>query len=735
MSVADRIVALATRGFITPLDADSLLDGNGLLTAAVADKMIENVVGVFGLPFAVAPNFLVNKKDYVVPMVVEEPSIVAGVSGAAKLFRESGGFTVTATDPILIGQIQIIDVKDPDEVIRSLYSSEAQLIELANRLQPKLLARGGGAQEIEYYKYRLPDGRWTVVLHLLVDTRNAMGANIVNSMCEGLAPRIESICGGRVCLRILSNLADRSLVTASVTIPLALLGKDSYSADHVRDGIVLANDFANTDPYRAATHNKGIMNGIDAVALATGNDWRSVEAGAHAYAARDGAYRALTNWSTEANGDLHGVLTLPIKVGIVGGSQASNPAAALGLELTATQSATELAELMGAVGLAQNFAALRALVTEGIQKGHMSLHARALAASAGASPEMFDKVVAGMVASGEVKSWKAGELVDSLRGGDAREPGSVPADAASGVASGKVILLGEHAAVYDKHVLALPIEAAITARVAERTAGVKISIPEWDVQQEWLPGQPLRSSAAAIVSLIMEKFGVGSLGFDLYIHSRIPAAMGLGSSAALAVAVIRAFDNLLRRKMSDVEVDKLAFECERLAHGTPSGIDNNIATYGEPVLYSKGSRTRTKPMALAETPPLVVAASGIKGNTKDMVAGVRFRYERNRELYGTIFDEIDEISVAGSVALRECDYEQLGSLMNVCQGFLNAIEVSTPELEKMIDIARKCGAIGAKLTGAGGGGSIVALCPGKENIVSRALQDAGYQIIRMTDHP
>lgn len=735
MSISDRILALAIRGFITPQDADSLLDGNGLLTAAAADKMIENVVGVFGLPFAVAPNFLVNKKDYVVPMVVEEPSIVAGVSGAAKLVRECGGFTVSATEPILIGQIQIIDIKDPDKVIRSLYSSEALLIELANNLQPKLLARGGGAQEIEYYKYRLPDGRWTVVLHLLVDTRNAMGANIVNSMCEGLAPRIEKICGARVSLRILSNLADRSLVTARATIPLALLGKDSYTADHVRDGIVLANDFANTDPYRAATHNKGIMNGIDAVALATGNDWRSVEAGAHAYAVRDGAYRALTTWSTEANGDLHGVLTLPIKVGIVGGSQASNPMAAIGLELTDTHSATELAKLMGAVGLAQNFAALRALVTEGIQKGHMSLHARTLAATAGAPPEIFDKVVAGLVASGDVKSWKAGELVDSLRAGDTPNPDSVPADAASGVASGKVILLGEHAAVYDKHVLALPIEAAITARVAELAAGIRLSIPEWDVQQEWLPGQPAPSSAAAVVALITEKLGIGSRGFDLHIHSRIPAAMGLGSSAALAVALIRAFDNFLQRKMSDVEVDKLAFECERLAHGTPSGIDNNIATYGEPVLYSKGSRSRTKPMNLAEAPPLVVAASGIKGNTKDQVAGVRFRYERARDLYTTIFDEIDEISVAGSVALRECDYEQLGSLMNVCQGFLNAIEVSTPELEKMIDIARKNGAIGAKLTGAGGGGSIVALCPGKEKNVANALQNAGYQIIRMTVSP
>jgi len=733
MSIADRILALAVRGFITPLDADALLDGNGLLTAPAADKMIENVVGVFGLPFAVAPNFLVNKKDYIVPMVVEEPSIVAGVSGAAKLIRQSGGFTVTATKPILIGQIQIIDVEDPDEVIRSLYSSEPMLIELANSLQPKLLVRGGGAQEIEYYKYRLPDGRWTVVLHLLVDTRDAMGANIVNSMCEGLAPQIEKICGGRVSLRILSNLADRSLVSARATIPLTSLGNEDYAADHVRDGIVLANDFANSDPYRAATHNKGIMNGIDALALATGNDWRSVEAGAHAYAARDGAYRALTSWTIEANGDLLGVLTLPIKVGIVGASQAANPAAALGLELAAAHTATELAELMGAVGLAQNFAALRALVTDGIQKGHMGLHARALAASAGASPEIFDQVVAGMVASGEVKSWKAGELVERLRGDEVHKADSLPADAASGVASGKVILLGEHAAVYGKHVLALPVEAAITARVAERVSGIRMSIPRWDIQQEWLPGQPAPSGAAAVVALITEKLGVASHGFELHIHSRIPAAMGLGSSAALAVAVIRAFNNLLRRKMSDIEVDKLAFECERLAHGTPSGIDNNIATYGEPVLFSKGSRSRTKPVKLAEVPPLVVAASGIKGSTKEQVAGVKFRYERSPQLYETIFDEIDEISVAGSVALRECDYEQLGALMNVCHGLLNALEVSMPELEKMIDIARKNGAIGAKLTGAGGGGSIVALCPGKENNVAHALQEAGYQIIRMTE--
>lgn len=732
MSVTERILALACRGFISPQDADTLLDGNGVLTAQAADKMIENVVGVFGLPLAIAPNFLVNRKDYVVPMVVEEPSIVAGVSGAAKLIRESGGFAVEASAPILIGQIQIVDIDDADKVIRTLFQSEAALLELANGLQPKLQARGGGATAIEYYKYRLADGRWTVVLHLLVDTRDAMGANIVNTMCEGLTPQVESLCGGRVCLRILSNLADRSLVTARVTIPLRLLAREGFSAEQVRDGIMLANQFANADPYRAATHNKGIMNGIDAVALATGNDWRSIEAGAHAYAARDGAYRSLTSWSEEANGDLGGALTLPIKVGIVGGSLQSNPSAQLGLGFTAVQSATELAELMAAVGLAQNFAALRALVTDGIQKGHMSLHARGLAASAGAPPEIFDKVVAGMIESGDVKSWKAGELVASLRDSGAVRPLDGSAAVSIGVASGKVILLGEHAAVYGKHVLALPIEAAMVASASERPGGAtKLSIPNWGVEQEWRAEQSAPGSAAAVIALITEKLGYKHHGFDLHVDSRIPAAMGLGSSASLAVAVIRSLNHLLQRKMTDIEVDKLAFECERLSHGTPSGIDNNMATFGQPVLFSKGRETRTRPITLAETPPLVIAASGSRGSTKEQVAAVHFRYERNREIYETIFNEIDEISIAGAIALRECDYTQLGSLMNVCHGFLNAIEVSTPELEKMIHIARSNGAIGAKLTGAGGGGSIVALCPGNENDVAAALQAAGYQIIRM----
>jgi len=724
LPIADRISTLSERGFLDPESARLLSLGEPLLPQQTADRMIENVIGVFGLPFGIAPNFVVNDKDYLVPMVVEEPSIIAGVSGAAKLVRDSDGFKATSMDPVLIGQVQIVGVEDPDKAVQALFAEQAELITLANSFHPKLVARGGGARDIEYFKYRLPDGDWTVVLHLLVDTRDAMGANIVNTMCEGLGPRVEEICGGNVVLRILSNLADKSLVTATVSITLSSLATANHSAEFVRDGIVLANDFAIADPYRAATHNKGIMNGIDALAIATGNDWRAIEAGTHAFAARGSAYRALTAWKVAQNGDLQGALTLPLKVGIVGGALTSNPGARTGLQITGVESATELGELMAATGLAQNLAALRALVTTGIQEGHMRLHARSVAAAAGVPETKFDAVVESMIESGEVKTWKAEQLVEEATD-------VIDEHAATGKACGKVILLGEHAAVYDRQALALPILDAVTVQVAKRDAGVRLSIPGWRIDDGWSPGDAVPDGAAAVVGLVMDELGVGNGSFDVRAQSRIPIGMGLGSSAAFAVAVIRAFNELFGRQMTDTHVDRLAFRCEELTHGTPSGIDNNLAVFGQPVLYSKGSRTRTRPIPLSETPPLVIASSGIRGNTRDMVAGVGERYERNDVLYKTIFDEIDEISEAGAAALQEKDYELLGSLMNVCHGFLNAIEVSTPELETMIRIARDAGAAGAKLTGAGGGGSIVALCPGKVDDVAAALSVAGFEIIKM----
>ncbi|MDZ7644437.1 MAG: mevalonate kinase [Woeseiaceae bacterium] len=296
-----------------------------------------------------------------------------------------------------------------------------------------------------------------------------------------------------------------------------------------------------------------------------------------------------------------------------------------------------------------------------------------------------------------------------------------------------MILLGEHAAVYDKHVLAIPLPDAVNAQVVEIDAAEsRVTIPGWAINQPVAARNP-EPGAAEVVALIQRELGLADRQFHVRVDASIPAAMGLGASAAMAVAAIRGFDALLGLGMDNRAVDALAFECEKLAHGTPSGIDNNIATYGQPVLYTRTTASRTRPLQLAEPPPLVIASSGRRGITRDVVAGVRERYERNTALYDTLFAEIDELSVAGAVALRDRHYEQLGAMMNVCQGFLNAIEVSTPELEHMIHVARKHGAVGAKLTGAGGGGSIVALCPGRCRDVAAALEHAGYSIIRMSN--
>jgi len=728
-SVSERIDALLELGLLDDSLAYALRRGN-LLSADGADKMVENVIGVFGLPFAVAPNFKVNGKDYIVPMVVEEPSIVAGVSNAARIIRCGGGFETSSMEPVLIGQIHLLDIDDPDGAIAAIESRASELLELANSLQPNLVLRGGGARAIECRQVSLPQSTHTVVVHLLVDTRDAMGANIVNTLCEGIAAKVEEITSGKAVLKILSNLADRSLVTATARVRLKdLAGKDS-SAKTVRDRIVLANELANADPYRAATHNKGIMNGVDAVAVATGNDWRSVEAAAHAYAARDSAYRSLTSWSVDPAGNLLGEITMPIKVGTVGGSLKSNPGVLAALRISGVAAATELAELMAAVGLAQNFAALRALVGDGIQKGHMRLHARSVAAAAGTPDRLFAQVVQGLIQSGDIKDWKAEQLIAELRTDPGVADSDLPDPAVSAAAAGKVILLGEHAAVYDRHVLALPLTSAIAATVSESSGDTRLRISDWNI--DWRSTTGGRENVAAALLLIVEQLGVADRGYDIRVRSRIPAAMGLGSSAALATAIIRAFDLALNLGLDDAAVNELAFSCEKIAHGDPSGIDNTLAVYGEPVLYKRSNDPPMQILTLAEQPPLVIACSTTRGITRDQVAAVRDRYAREPALYEGLFDEIDDISKAGAIALTSGDYDKLAALMNVCHGLLNAIQVSTPELEAMIEIARSHGAIGAKLTGGGGGGSIVALCPDRVEAVAEALRSAGYRIVNTT---
>ena len=384
LSVAERVRAVHERGIVTGRDFRALASGRHTLDLASADKMVENVVGVIGLPLGLGMNLIVNGQGYVVPMAVEEPSVIAALGSASKLIGEHGGFMAEATDPVLIGQIQIVDLPDIEAAKSALVERRQEILNLANSFHPNMVARGGGARDIELHVHPLrSSGKTTLVVHLLVDTRDAMGANLTNGMCEGVAPLIESITGGQVFLRILSNLTDRSLARARCTIPHSALGGNDYTGEQVRDGIVIAADFAAADPYRAATHNKGIMNGIDPVAIATGNDWRAIEAGAHAFAARGDRYTSLTEWRTDKEGNLCGSIEVPIKVGTVGAPLESNPTAALNMRLLGVESATQLARVMASVGLAQNFAALRALATEGIQKGHMTLHARSVVTAAG----------------------------------------------------------------------------------------------------------------------------------------------------------------------------------------------------------------------------------------------------------------------------------------------------------------------------------------------------------------
>ena len=386
------------------------LGGTGALKFDQVDRMIENVIGTMPVPLGVAMNFRVNGRDYLVPMAIEEPSVVAAASNAAKMARAKGGFTASTSGPVMIGQIQLVHVPDPHSARLAILHARDEILRRANEKDPILVKLGGGAKDVETRVISTARGPM-VITHLIVDCRDAMGANAVNTMAEAVAPHLEEITGGRVYLRIISNLAVRRLARAR-----AVFTKDAIGGPEVVEGILEAFAFADADPFRCATHNKGIMNGIDAVVLATGNDFRAIEAGAHSYAAwKSGGYRSLTTWERNADGDLVGTIELPMAVGLVGGATAVHPTAKACVKLLGVKSAQELAEVIASVGLAQNFAALRALATEGIQRGHMGLHARNIAATVGAVGEEIDRVAEALVKEGNVRMDRAKEILDDLR--------------------------------------------------------------------------------------------------------------------------------------------------------------------------------------------------------------------------------------------------------------------------------------------------------------------------------
>ena len=388
------------------------LSGDQSLSFEDADHMIENVIGTFSLPMGIARHFIINGRPVSVPMVVEEPSIVAGASFMAKLAQPTGGFTAKASAPEMIGQIQVLDLVDPADAQEKLITQKKTLLNEAARVDPVLMQLGGGPRDLVVRLIpESPIGAF-LVLHLIYDVRDAMGANAVNTAVERLAPQVEAITGGRVLLRILSNLADRRLAKATVTLRTEDLAFDEFSGESVRDGIIEAWAFAAADPYRAATHNKGIMNGIDPVVIATGNDWRAIEAGAHAYAARSGRYTSLSTWGRDKDGNLAGTMEMPMAVGIVGGATRVHPGAQAALKLMGVQTAAELAEVIVSVGLAQNLAALRALATEGIQRGHMSLHARQVAIAAGAKGAQVDRLAVQLVQEKTVRIDRAKAILE-----------------------------------------------------------------------------------------------------------------------------------------------------------------------------------------------------------------------------------------------------------------------------------------------------------------------------------
>ena len=408
LSPKDRLQLVKQYADLTDEEVKTL-QSTGSLDLDLANRMIENVVGAFPVPLGIAVNFLINERDYLIPMAIEEPSVVAAASYAAKMVREGGGFFANSTPQVMIGQIQAVRIRDPHRAKMAIYAAKEEILKKANEQDPMLVSVGGGAKDLEVKVINTQTGPM-VITELHVDCKDVMGANAVNTMAEAVAPLIERIARGRVYLRIISNLATKRLARAWCTVP-----KETVGGEEVVDGIIEAYAFAAADPYRCATHNKGILNGIIGVVIATCNDHRAVEAGAHAYAAHLGGYRPLSVWEKNENGDLVGAIQLPMAIGIVGGATRVHPIAKIALKILGVKTAAEFGEVLAAVGLAQNLGALRALASEGIQRGHMSLHARNMAIAAGATGELVDLVVERMVSERKIRLDRAKELIDEFK--------------------------------------------------------------------------------------------------------------------------------------------------------------------------------------------------------------------------------------------------------------------------------------------------------------------------------
>jgi hydroxymethylglutaryl-CoA reductase len=724
LPIEDRLAFLASSFDLSEEQLSGIRDGSALdIDHAV--NMVENGVGILGMPLGLGLNFLVDGKEHIAPMAIEEPSVIAASSKAAMIIRNGGGFNTEIDDPVMIGQVQVLDIEDPEEAADKVKSHKQEILDEANKVNERMIERGGGVFDLET---RILDGGEGVgsmlIVHLLFNVCEAMGANAVNYACEAAAPKIEEITGGRVNLRILSNLADKQVARAEFRLPFKHLECKQFDGEQVARNIVESSRFAWVDPYRATTHNKGIFNGICAAAIALGQDWRAIEAGGHAYAARDGQYRALSSYEIE-DGCLVGKIELPLQVGWVGGVVDSHPGVKILRKISGIQNSRELAALLAVVGLAQNFAACLALSTVGIQKGHMALHARNVALSIGVPPEEVDGVVREMVRRGEVKVAVAEEIYFKKESRPRSKPAVV--EPVQAFASGKVVLFGEHATVYNYPGIASKIDIGLNVKIHTDHDGPRFITPEFkDVFQTPEDEKDIQLFSRA-TDVVLKRYGLQDEPIAIEIESDLVAGMGLGSSAAFSVGLCSA----LRRYKGLDEARQLNngfFEdvqrLESVFHGNPSGIDAATVMSGGLLWFRKGPPREIVPIRIPSQVTGIVCIVEPGAHTIEIVSGVKENRERNPEKVDRILSQIGDLTVDAVIALGTGDTADAGRLMFRNHELLAELGVSTPGLDRAVELLRNRGALGAKLTGSGGGGAVVALVePSRQHDMINKLSD------------
>jgi hydroxymethylglutaryl-CoA reductase len=710
LSVEQRL-AFLQRNFDLSNEEVAMLRAGNALRIDHAVNMVENEVGVLGLPVGLGLNFLIDGDDYLVPMAIEEASIIAAASKAALIIRGAGGFATDVDDPVMIGQVQVTGCPDPEAAQAAIEAAKQRIIEAANLPNERMVARGGGCFDLETRVISGgPDVGEMLVVQLLINVQEAMGANAVNYSCESAGPVIEELTGGTVNLRIVSNYATRRLARASFRLPIDRLPSGELTDTEAAQRMVQASALAENDPWRAATHNKGIFNGICAAGLALGQDWRAIEAGGHAYAARDGQYRGLTRYWVE-DGCLCGSIELPLQVGWVGGAVNSHPGVRIMRKISGIHNAGELARVLAAVGLAQNFAACLALSTVGIQKGHMALHARSVAISAGVPSADVERVAQEMIRMGQVKVAVAEEVYGRLQRNRGRE-GQQAGLPVESYAPGKIVLFGEHATVYGYPGITAAIGIGLKAYITEDPDGPRFTMPRFkrvfDIPESELDVQ-LFSRA---INEALDSYGLRKAPIAIHIESELVPGMGLGSSAAFSAAlctVLRKYKQQDQERRWDNDLFEEVQRLEAIFHGSPSGMDAATVLTGGLLWFRPGPPRELLPLRAVTPVTGIVCFVEPGARTIELVRQVAHSRELNPERIDGILAKIGDITAQAGAALGAGDMELAGELMLGNHEQLAHLGVSTDALDQAVQWLVDAGALGAKLTGAGGGGAAVAL--------------------------